>query len=505
MCGGDIEVNANQTYGKCDHCGTTSTIPKATDEQKANLFNRANHFRRQNDFDKAITAYEAILNNDNSSSEAHWGVVLAKYGIEYVEDPISHERVPTCHRVQNEPILTDADYLAALENVEDNYTKSLYEAEAKRIGDIQKEILSISLSEKPYDVFICYKETTEDGKRTKDSTMAQDIYYQLNNEGFKVFFSRITLEDKLGQQYEPYIFAALNSAKVMIVIGTKREHFNAVWVKNEWSRYLTLMKKDKNRLLIPCYCEMDAYDIPEELSMLQSQDMSKIGFIQDLIRGIKKVLTTDNSSQSGNNAKISNEITTPGIAQLLDRASIFLEDGDFKSANEYFDRVLDMEPRNAKAYFGKLLASFEYKKEDDILLQEKPLDDNSNFQKAIRFADEAYKQKLEGYNLAIINKIKQIAEQPKISVIRNAQGVGSIVPMMVFIDNIMVFTLENGETKKTSLPKGKHTIYAQIERGSFKNDRKSTVIEFEMDSDLSFETKIKSGWSNNTLELRMIK
>ena len=68
-----------------------------------------------------------------------------------------------------------------------------------------------------------------------------------------MFFSRITLEDKLGQQYEPYIFAALNSAKVMLVIGSKREYFDAVWVKNEWSRFLALMKKDRSKLLIPCY------------------------------------------------------------------------------------------------------------------------------------------------------------------------------------------------------------------------------------------------------------
>jgi tetratricopeptide (TPR) repeat protein len=321
-----------------------------------------------------------------------------------VEDPISHERVPTCHRVQNESILADADYLAALEHAEDSYTKSLYEAEAKRIGDIQKDILSISTKEKPYDVFICYKETTESGTRTKDSTTAQDIYYQLENEGFKVFFSHITLEDKLGQQYEPYIFAALHSAKVMVVIGTKKEFFNAIWVKNEWSRYLALMKKDKNRLLIPCYCEMDAYDLPEELSMLQSQDMSKIGFIQDLIRGIKKVLTADNSTQGSNVSGAVGGGTAPGITQLLDRASIFLEDGDFKSADEYFDRVLDLEPKNARAYFGKLLASFKCKKEDDILLQLKPLEDNSNYQRAVRFSDDEYKQKLEGYNATVKRK-----------------------------------------------------------------------------------------------------
>ena len=81
--------------------------------------------------------------------------------------------------------------------------------------------------------------------------MAQEIYYQLTEQGRRVFFARITLEDKAGQQYEPYIFAALNSARVMIVVGSSARNFNAVWVKNEWSRFLALMKKDKKKLLLP--------------------------------------------------------------------------------------------------------------------------------------------------------------------------------------------------------------------------------------------------------------
>lgn len=398
MCGGDIEAAPNQTYGTCDHCGSTMTLPKAADEQITNLYNRANHFRRQNDFDRAVSAYENILNIDASSAEAHWGLVLSKYGIEYVEDPQSNERIPTCHRVQSESILTDADYLSALENAEDAYTKNLYESEAKRIADIQKSILTISAQEKPYDVFICYKETTDGGSRTKDSSMAQDVYYQLTNEGYKVFFARISLEDKLGQEYEPYIFAALNSAKVMVVIGTKQEHFNATWVKNEWSRYLALSKNDRSRLLIPCYSDMDAYDLPEELSMLQSQDMTKIGFIQDLIRGIKKVLSASAEKpvihSSGN---VDLPYMTPGVPQLLDRVTLFLEDGDFESAAEYCDRILDLEPRNSQTYFYKLLVQLKLRSPEEIIFNAKPLNEYPDYQKAVRFADDSYKAILEDY------------------------------------------------------------------------------------------------------------
>ena len=420
MCGGDLQINENQNYATCEYCGSTMTLPKASDERKVNLFNRANHFRRMNDFDKTLTIYENILNDDDTDAEAHWGVVLCRYGIEYVEDPLSHERIPTCHRAQYDSILNDVDYLAALENSPDGYSRSLYEAEAKRISEIQKDILAISKNEEPFDVFICYKESSESGTRTKDSAIAQDIYYQLTQADYKVFFSRITLEDKLGRAYEPYIFAALNSAKVMVVVGTSTDNFNAVWVKNEWSRFLVLTKKDRSKLIIPCYRDMDAYELPEELSYLQSQDMGKIGFIQDLIRGIKKVISihkinpsvAHDSSDSG---------YVPSEKPLLERAFLCLEAGQFEKADALLEQVLNMNPRQAKAYVGKLMVELKVCLEPDITQSMKPLTGFNEFNIAVRFADSDYakvlqdldKRNLERIEQEKIDKIKRI-EQEKI-------------------------------------------------------------------------------------------
>ncbi|MBQ4074171.1 MAG: TIR domain-containing protein [Clostridia bacterium] len=395
MCGGDIELSADKTYGVCEFCGSTTTFPRIDDDHRANLFNRANHFRRQNEFDKAVSAYERILETDNADAEAHWGVVISRFGIEYVVDPASGMRIPTCHRVQSASILTDADYLAALEYAPDAASRSIYEAQAHQIAEIQKGILAISAQEKPCDVFICYKESAPDGSRTKDSTLAQDIYYQLKQEGFNVFFSRITLEDKLGQQYEPYIFAALNSAKVMLVVGTKPEYFNAVWVKNEWGRYLSLMKQDHARLLIPCYRDMDPYELPDELSALQSQDMGRIGFMQDLIRGVKKVLSASKPQQSA--PAPSAPSPAGAVAPLLRRAFMFLEDGDWNAADEYCEKVLDMEPENAEAYLGKLMAVLQARKREELPDLPLPFDRDPNYQKVLRFGDEKLKAELQGY------------------------------------------------------------------------------------------------------------
>jgi len=355
MCGGDLHFEEGTTICECEYCGNTNTLPVVSSDQEMNLFNRANHFRMINEFDKAISAYERILEADDTNAEAHWGIVLSRYGIEYVEDPVSHERIPTCHRVQLTSILSDPDYLAAVEHA-DFIASAEYKAQAERIAQIQKEILAISSQEKPYDVFICYKESDDNGNRTIDSTLAQDIYYGLTESKYRVFFSRITLEDKLGQEYEPYIFAALNSAKVMVVVGTKPEYFNAVWVKNEWSRYLDLMKNDRKRLLIPCYRDMDPYDLPDELSMLQSQDMGKIGFMQDLLRGIRKVLAKDTGKPVAQETVVVQQTASGTTANAqVKRGYIALEDHDWIKADGFFEEALNLDPECAEAYLGKLL------------------------------------------------------------------------------------------------------------------------------------------------------
>ena len=396
MCGGTIEFEQGATVGVCDSCGTKQTLPRLDDDRRANLYDRANHFRRNNDFDKAAGMYEQILNEDRTDAEAYWSLVLRQYGIEYVEDPATHKRVPTVNRAQFTSIFDDDNYKSAIQYA-DGYQRELYEKEAKAINDIQKGILAISQKEEPFDVFICYKETDHNGRRTPDSVLANDLYYQLKQEGFKVFFARITLEDKLGTAYEPYIFAALNSAKVMVVLGTKPEHFNAVWVKNEWSRYLALVKHSGGKkILIPAYRDMDPYDLPEEFSHLQAQDMSKLGFMQDLIRGIKKIIPADAPATVVKETVVVNR-SNAATAPLLERVFLFLEDGKWQDANIYCEKVLDIDPKNANAYLGKLMVELQVRNRKQLADCAEPFNDSGNYVKVLRFGDEALENEMRGY------------------------------------------------------------------------------------------------------------
>ena len=400
MCGGALEVQPEQTTAVCGYCGTQQTLPRLDSDRRANLYDRASHYRRNNEYDKAAALYEQLLNEDAADAEAYWSLVLCRYGVEYVEDPATHARIPTINRTQFTSVFDDENYRSALAHAGVGQ-RAIYEREAEAINRIQKGILEISEREAPFDVFLCYKETDANGRRTPDSVLAGDLYRELTQEGFRVFFARVTLEDKLGTAYEPYIFSALQSARVMVVLGTRPDHFNAVWVKNEWSRYLALIRGGAKKTLIPAYRDMDPYDLPEEFSHLQALDMGRLGFMQDLVHGIRKLTgapqpMAGSAPQPAAPQAAPQAAPVPAAAPLLRRAFLFLEDGDWASADEYCERVLDLEPENAEAYLGKLMAELRCSRREALRACQAPFDGSDNYQKALRFGGAALQEELRG-------------------------------------------------------------------------------------------------------------
>lgn len=386
MCDASLNINMGDSIAVCEYCGTTQTVPRINDEKIANLYQRAEHYRKNNEFDKAMALYEEVLNENPTDAESYWSIILCKYGIEYVEDFSSGKRVPTVNRTQVTSVFDDENYKAALKYA-DEEQKQIYQEEAKVINEIQKEILAISQKEDPFDIFICYKETDERGRRTMDSVLATDIYEKLTAEGYKVFFARVTLDDKFGVAYEPYIFAALQSSKIMIAIGTRPEYFNAVWVRNEWSRYLGMIKKGAKKTLIPAYKDMDPYTMPDEFAHLQAINMGELGFHQDLLIGIRKIL--------GNTKPVINGGTKHeniNIAGLVDRAFVYLESEDWDFADECLEMVLNNEPRNAEAYLGKLLITLKIPCKESLATAGVNFEKDPNYQRVLRFGDEELKK-----------------------------------------------------------------------------------------------------------------
>ncbi len=390
-CGGNLVVKDGEKLCTCEYCGVEQTVPTADDGKKINLFNRVSELIRTCDFSRAAVVYENIISEYPNEAEAYWGLCLCEYGIEYVDDAKTRRKIPTCHRTSLESIFYNRNYIKAME-LADAVSAEHHRAEAEEIEQIQQRILQIARSEEPFDIFICYKETDEHGGRTQDSVLAQEIYDKLTSKGYKVFFARITLENTLGQEYEPHIFAALNSAKIMLAIGTKPEYYEAVWVKNEWSRFLSLMQKGDNKVLIPCYRNMDPYKMPPEFKNLQAQDMMKVGYMQDLMRGIEKILPRGTAAVDSGAGGAQREATV-----FLKRAFLSLEDGDWEKADLFSEQVLNLDPECARAYLIKLLAELRIRREEELVRCSRDFDCMNNYRKCYQFADNQYKQRLDFY------------------------------------------------------------------------------------------------------------
>lgn len=93
--------------------------------------------------------------------------------------------------------------------------------------------------------------------------------------------------------------------------------------------------------------------------------------------------------QQGGVARVSGD---PKV--LLERAFMFLEDGDWDKADIYCESVLDQNPKCAEAYLGKLMAEVMIRKKEDLSKAKEPLDQSGNYRKVMRFADESLRERL---------------------------------------------------------------------------------------------------------------
>lgn len=91
--------------------------------------------------------------------------------------------------------------------------------------------------ENSYEVFISFKHTEADGRETKDFHIASEVYEFLTARGLRVFFSSETFK-RLGiSEYKQKIDDILDETRVLIVVGTSREHLDAKWVRYEWDSF----------------------------------------------------------------------------------------------------------------------------------------------------------------------------------------------------------------------------------------------------------------------------
>lgn len=368
MCGSNLDIGDSITVCKCEKCGTSQTVPDIEDDKELKLFERAGRLRFNCDFDKAVGIYNTITDSYTEEAEGYWGLILCKYGIEYA-DNASGKKVPVCHRISYDSVMDDEDFELVMEN-SDSESRAIFREEAKIIEENRKKYIQIAESEQPYDIYISYRAKDDNGDKTAVSEIAGHLYNKLTSARYRVFLSEAALKGKKQSDCEPYIYSALNSANVMLALGTSYDDYNNVWVKNEWNRYLEIAEKNKNKCLIPCYKDVDEYDIPKEFAGLKVCQLGNDDTFNNIMAEIADVVKQESVNQPAPKPEKAEpaeeieleeiEIIEPvDINKLLDEGFSAISDKNWKKANKLFFHVLDEEPDNSKAYWGQLLVQQE--------------------------------------------------------------------------------------------------------------------------------------------------
>lgn len=397
ICGGNL-INKNGRW-VCEACGAYA--PEEITAEEISLLYNARQKLRLGNFDDAEEMYADVARQYPTNVEAYWGLLLSQYGIVYEKD-YDGKMIPTCYSTSYESLYENKNYKRAYD-LGDADQKEYFKNQAEKIEKVRKEWVDIASKEEPYDIFISYKATESDdpNKRTDDYTDAYDLYSELTKLGYKVFFSRVSLQNKTGDRYEPYIFNALNTAKVMIVYSSKLEYVNATWVRNEYLRFDKRIKRGeklKNSLIL-VYKNFNPSELSKPLKDIQNINRNDIDFLTKLKDYLSKVMADANKKiakidrvevkafeptankqiksikkRKLNNievkkdnveiqkvstreiGKYSSAKVTPDVEKQLNVAFQFLEKSLFSEALGFFERILINNKTNSKALFGKLLA-----------------------------------------------------------------------------------------------------------------------------------------------------
>ena len=179
-CGGALVKQGN--YLVCEYCQRKELIDFADDNHAVA---RANAWEslRKGDFEKATELFEELVLKNSKDYDSHWGLAFAKNSIIYVNDTVKGKKVPTLNNISEESFVENKSVKTAIGIAPKEIAES-YKAHAKYIEKVRVEWLEKASKEKPYDIFICFKDSDRERgiERTTDSQTMQDLYTALTEK-----------------------------------------------------------------------------------------------------------------------------------------------------------------------------------------------------------------------------------------------------------------------------------------------------------------------------------
>ncbi len=282
VCFNPITIKEHAAVLTCPHCGIRQGQPKLRRSGKIRLLDYAAHYRAKHCFKQAISAYQKALSYEQEDAEVYWLMMLCQYGVLYEKDGDNY--VMRMYNCPEKSVYMSSYYKTAVRLANDQQ-RTLYWDVAKQIDTLYRTTHEASQHQDKYDVIVSCRGWEQAGGNTQDMMLASQLISVLEGEGVKVYSPSVRTEASPLYERQPAILAALHSARVMLIVGTKPGSFTAPSVRNDALRFLKLMKDTKKRM-IPVFRDITRYDLPEELAHLEVMDLSETGTVSRLVQAV---------------------------------------------------------------------------------------------------------------------------------------------------------------------------------------------------------------------------
>lgn len=382
MCGGLIESDETRVC-ECPSCGGKILLPDTS--EVALLLNKGNKAYLNKQFSEAAKHYRNIIADGNHLPEAYWCLALCNYKVSFEMDTKDGIAKPTISDMSPVLFTKDSNYLNAIKYSEGE-DKNYYEDLAERIVTVQKRYFNIIEKLNSFDVFISFKATDEDGNKTQSNTDARKLFYILEKKGIKTFYSEITLQDVVGEDYEPYIYNALKTAKLMVLVADDLDQIESTWVKNEWMRFIKMMNEEGSsggRKFLSIFRDVNPGDFPDEFSNLQGIDLKQdpdFSITTDAILDILGKKTID--------VEMNTSVTSPSAENKANKIKALLEIGNYDEAKKQADSLVEEFVDFGEGYFLRLLAKRKVKKAEELYnLDPAYTCEETDFKNALKYGD----------------------------------------------------------------------------------------------------------------------
>lgn len=181
-----------------------------------------------------------------------------------------------------------------------------------------------------FEIFISFKDLDNEGKSTRDSVMAREIYEYFTSRGFSVFFSKVSLEALGISAYKRAIDQALDTAQVLIVVGTSVEYLTSEWVYYEWDSFFNdIISRVKPEGKVFVYLENVAVgSLPRALRQSQAifnsdNSLEKLfNFVANAAKKKANVLDSESDDHHGwpaSEIKITDQGSLPSVVSVSAR------------------------------------------------------------------------------------------------------------------------------------------------------------------------------------------